>query len=157
MRLRLSITICFCSIFSSSGFAIAQQNQPELKSNTTVVRRQKSPPLKSRSTGDEINNLKAPPEMPGISFPNAKFLYGFSSEVKGGRSMGARFEVPDQSAAVISYYKQSLPNTGWKVFPSDKPDTLSAQSAQYKSSVTITTFKSAKPGCEVLFGYAVKY
>ncbi len=158
MKLRLSIFLTLISVFCSSNLAFAQQNPPTLKSTTTVVRRQKAPPLKTRSAGNsEINNLEKPPEMPGITFPNAKFLYGFSSELKGSRSMGARFEVPEQGSSVISYYKQNLANTGWKVYPSDKPDQMSAESTQYKSSVTITTFRSSKPGCEVLFGYAVKY
>lgn len=159
MRLRLAVCLGLCITFIGSSMAFAQQNQPGLKSNTTVVRRQKAPPVKSRSAGNTEANtsLQKPPEMPGITFPNAKFIYGFSADGKGGRSMAARFEVPDQSSSVISYYKQSLANTGWKIYPSDKPDQLNAECAQYKSSVTITTFKSPKPGCEVLFGYAVKY
>ena len=129
-------------------------DNPPLKSPTKVIKRGKAAPDSRNNSGAELKSADKPPEMPGITFPNAKFLYGFNTETKKGRNMGARFECPDSGPNVIAYYKGALKSSGWLLSEEGvKENQVCASHKQYKSSVTITTLKSSKPGCQVLFSY----
>lgn len=135
--------------------AIADDKAPN---PTKAVHRSRGPkPPARNSEGADLKSLDRPPDMPGITFPNAKFLYGFSTETKTGRNMGARFEVPDSAQGVINYYRTALKSTGWLVNEEGKikANQLSASNKQMKSAVTITTMQSPKSGCQVYFSYGM--
>lgn len=115
------------------------------------VRKGRGPKVQSRSSeGQELKSTERPPDMPGVSLPNGKFVYGFNT----GKNMGARFEVPDSPSSLLGYYKTALKNSGWKVAEQGiKPNQVVASHQQLKSSLTITTMASSKPGCQVYFSY----
>lgn len=153
--LRLSLA-CLFLFQALSMEAIADDKAPN---PTKAVHRSKGPkPAARNSEGADLKSLDRPPEMPGISFPNAKFLYGFSTETKIGRNMGARFQVPDSAQGVINYYRTALKSTGWNVNEEGKikPNQLSATNKQLKGAVTITTLQSPKSGCQVYFSYGLR-
>lgn len=103
-----------------------------------------------------VNIIKEPPQMPGISFPGGKFLYGFKNQTQTGTAMGARFLVADQSSSVIAYYRSVLEKSGWKIASKASYDNkVYASNQQYRSTVSITTFPSRKGGCEVYFTYGM--
>lgn len=146
LKSALSLLLLLC--VASPGLAA------DNKGPTKVIKRGRPAPESRNSAGAEIKNMEKPPDMPGITFPNAKFLYGYNSETKKGRNMSARFEVPDAGPNVIAYYKSALKSSGWKVNEEGvKENQVVASNTQYKSSVTITALKSSKPGCQVLFSY----
>lgn len=138
---------------------LAQDSKPPVNP-TKVVHRAKGPKIPARnSEGADLKGLEKAPDMPGVNFPNAKFMYGFSTETKSGRNMGARFQVPDSPTAILGYYRDNLKNNGWKVLDGDgkmKPNQVVATHKQYRSTVTITTLQSPKPGCLVQFSYGMR-
>ncbi len=121
------------------------------------VHKSKAPPVKSRSTdGNETHLVSKAPDMPGITLPSGKFLYGFENPSKNGRTMGARFAVPDSPSAIISFYRDALKNGGWTLNEQACTDkSVFAWNQRYGSSVTVTAFKSSA-GCEVYFTYGIK-
>lgn len=153
IELRIGLSILIPLVLLAPCFA----QQPNSKSTTTVVRRQKSPPLSSRNSGGaELKSTDKPPDMPGVTLPSQKFLYGYNRENKDGRNLGARFEVPEQASAVITYYQNSLKSSGWLLSEENvKSNTIVATNKQYKAALTVMTFKSAKSGCQVNFAYGV--
>ena len=104
---------------------------------------------------ERSNQMKSPPEMPGITFPNGKFLYGYRKDEGRGQVMGARFKVNDSSSNVIAYYRGALQAGGWNISPASRDKNVYATNTRLGASVTVQTFTSS-PGCDVYFSYAVK-
>lgn len=101
------------------------------------------------------NQSKSPPDMPGITFPNGKYLYGYQKAEGRGQVMGARFQVSDSSSNVIAYYRGALQGSGWTILPASRDKNIYATNQRLGASVTVSTFHHA-PGCDVYFNYAVK-
>ncbi len=101
------------------------------------------------------NQVKAPPEMPGITFPNGKFLYGYQKAESTGQVMGARFQVSDSSSNVIAYYRSSLQGTGWTINPASHDKNIYATNPRMGATVNVQTFNHP-PGCDVYFNYTIK-
>lgn len=122
-----------------------------------LAQQAKKPIKRSATETERVGQLKAPPEMPGISFPNGKFLGGFRNQEAGGTSMGARFHVNDSSSSVIAYYRGALKSGGWTLNEQASRDNrIYASNIQAKSSVTIQTLRGAGSGCDVYFTYGMK-
>ncbi|MBX9686901.1 MAG: hypothetical protein K2X27_09380 [Candidatus Obscuribacterales bacterium] len=138
----------------------AQNSKPaEAANSTTVTVHRKAPRIQSRNSGGtELKMLERAPEMPGITYPNGKFLYGFNTEVKNGRNIGARFEVPDSGSSVVAYYRSNLKNLGWRVTEEGvKANEVVAHNPQSKATVTITAYTApGKAGCEVYFSCGIR-
>ncbi|MBX9569911.1 MAG: hypothetical protein K2X77_13520 [Candidatus Obscuribacterales bacterium] len=104
---------------------------------------------------ERANQAKTPPEMPGITFPNGKFLYGYRKDEGRGQVMGARFQVPDSSSNVIAYYRSALQSSGWTINPASHDKNMYATNTRLGATVTVQTFNHP-PGCDVYFSYAMK-
>ncbi len=151
----ISLSALIAISVQSESFA---KNQQVKGSRVKGVHKAKSAPVTSRSSdGTDITALDRAPDMPGITYPNGKFLYGFNTQTKDGRNMGARFQVTDQATTIINYYRDSLKTGEWSINEQACNDhTLFATSKRFNSAVTITAYKSSKPGCEVYFTYGGK-
>lgn len=154
---KLCLLALFALFFVDNNIVWADNKPPV--NPTRAVHRTRGPKVPARnSEGADLKALEKPPDMPGISFPNAKFLYGFNTETKTGRNLGARFEVPDSPSSVLNYYRETLKQNGWKVNEEGKikANQVVASHKQYKSAVTITTLQSPKAGCQVYFSYGMR-
>ncbi len=135
-----------------------QAGAEDNKGTTKVIHRSRGPkvPARNSASAQDLKSPERPPDMPGITLPNGKFLYGYNIENKnGGRNLGARFEVADQGPSVINYYKTALKSSGWNVNEEGaKENEVVASHPQFKATVTITTYPStSRPGCQAYFSY----
>lgn len=101
------------------------------------------------------NQAKAPPEMPGITFPNGKFLYGYQKAEGNGQIMGARFQVGASSSDMIAYYRAALQSGGWTINPASHDKNIYATNPRMGATVNVQTFNHP-PGCDVYFNYTIK-
>lgn len=115
--------------------------------------------VKSRSSdGQSIQELKKPPEMPGVPLPTSKFMWGFDNPSKTGRNMGARYQVPDSGQTVISHYRDLLKGSGWRILEeASGPKRVFATNDRYRASVTVAIMGTTKTGgSDVDFTYGIR-
>ena len=156
MNLRLTCSCIFLLLVAASSTAAIAEPPPGTRFLTKVTKTKKGPVRTSRGTEEGVSAVKAPPEMPGVTFPSGKFLYGFKNVVKNGVNMGARFKVNDSPSAVLAYYRSALSGGDWKE-NSTSHNQYVATNAKLRSTVTVQTYKSSvEGGCEVYFLYGAK-
>lgn len=146
----------FCAL--TCGSANADDKQAEIPPPEKGVHHQgrSNKKVQSRaSDGQGIQEVKKPPEMPGVPLPSSKFMWGFDNPSRSGRNMGARYQVPDSPQSVINHYRELLKGSGWKVLDEASSDKrVFATNDRYRAAVTVAIMGNTKTGgCEVDFTY----
>lgn len=88
--------------------------------------------------------LPKPVELPGVPVPpGAKFKYGQVTRDKGVTSIAERFATGHDMASLVTWYKQSLEQYGWKVL--GKSGTSVTAQKKHDSCV-VQLMKTSTPG-----------
>lgn len=102
-----------------------------------------------------LDAVDKPPDMPGLTLPHGKYVYGFDNDNRnGGRNKGANFEVPDSPEAVANYYRGALSSGGWELCKEAcKGNKVVAINKQLHCAVNITA-SMYRPGSVVAITYS---